>query len=152
MSSASDHHRVAVLVMPGVLALDFGIPTQVFADDPHYDLVVCAETGSTVSSSGFTITAPARLDALDSADTVIVPGYRDIYAPVSQPVVNALRAAHTRGARLVSICSGAFALAAAGLLDGRPATTHWRVTDELRQRYPRIDVRPNQLYVDDGTS
>jgi transcriptional regulator GlxA family with amidase domain len=149
MSTAPDRHRVAVLVMPGVLALDFGIPTQVL-DDPHYDLVVCAETGSTVSSSGFTITAPARLDTLDSADTVIVPGYRDIYAPVSQPVVNALRAAHTRGARLVSICSGAFALAAAGLLDGRPATTHWRVTDELRRRYPKIDVRPNQLYVDDG--
>ena len=67
-----------------------------------------------------------------------------------KPVVNALRAAHARGARLVSICSGAFALAAAGLLDGRPATTHWRVTDELHRRFPRIDVRPNQLYVDDG--
>ncbi len=65
--------------MPGVLALDFGIPAQVFAEDPHYDLVVCAETVSPVSSSGFRITAPAGLDALDSADTVIVPGceYRD---------------------------------------------------------------------------
>ena len=150
MNAAPDRHRVAVLVMPGVLALDFGIPAQVFAEDPHYDLVVCAETDSPVSSSGFTIAAPAGLDALDRADTVIVPGYRDFDAPVSQPVVSALRAAHARGARLVSICSGAFALAAAGLLDGRPATTHWRVTDELRRRYPGIDVRPNQLYVDDG--
>jgi transcriptional regulator GlxA family with amidase domain len=150
MSAAWDRHRVAVLVMPGVLALDFGIPAQVFAEDPHYDLVVCAETASPVSSSGFAITAPARLDALDRADSVIIPGYRDIDAPVSQSVVYALRAAHMRGARLVSICSGAFALAAAGLLDGRPATTHWQVADRLRQRYPRIDVRPNQLYVDDG--
>jgi len=150
MSAAPDRHRVAVMAIPGVLALDFGIPAQVFAEDPHYDLVVCAETGSPVSSSGFTITAPARLDALDSADSVIVPGYRDIDAPVSQPVVNALRAAHARGGRLVSICSGAFALAAAGLLDGRPATTHWQVADKLRRRYPKIDVRPNQLYVDDG--
>jgi transcriptional regulator GlxA family with amidase domain len=150
MSAAPDRHRVAVLVMPGVLALDFGIPVQVFAEDPHYDLVVCAETGSPVSSSGFAITAPARLDALDRADSVIIPGYRDIDAPVSQSVVYALRAVHVRGARLVSICSGVFALAAAGLLDGRPATTHWQVADELRRRYPRIDVRPNQLYVDDG--
>jgi transcriptional regulator GlxA family with amidase domain len=142
--------RTRLAGMPGVLALDFGIPAQVFAEDPHYDLLVCAETAAAVSSSGFAITAPARLDALDRADTVIVPGYRDIDAPVSQRVVHALRAAHARGARLVSICSGVFALAAAGLLDGRPATTHWRVADELRRRYPRIDVRPNQLYVDDG--
>jgi hypothetical protein len=103
-----------LLVMPGVLALDFGIPAQVFAEDPHHDLVVCAETGSPVSSSGFAITAPARLDALDRANTVIVPGYRGIDAPVSQPVVDALRAAHARGARLVSICSGAFALGRSG--------------------------------------
>jgi transcriptional regulator GlxA family with amidase domain len=150
MNAAPDRHRVAVLVMPGVLALDFGIPAQVFSEDPHYELVVCAETGSLVSSSGFAIAAPAGLDALSRADTVIVPGYRDFDATVSQAVVNALRAAHARGARLVSICSGAFALAATGLLDGRPATTHWRVTDELHRRFPRIDVRPNQLYVDDG--
>jgi len=136
--------------MPGVLALDLGIAAQVFAADPHYDLVVCAEHGAPVWSSGFTVTAPAGLDVLARADSVVVPGYQDIDAPVSQQVVDALRAAHTRGARLVSICSGAFVLAAAGLLDGRPATTHWRVADKLRRRYPKIDVRPNQLYVDDG--
>src|SRR5258708_5777820 len=91
MSAAPNRHRVAVMVIPGVLALDFGIAAQVFAEDPHYDLVVCAETAAAVSSSGFAITAPARLDALDRADSVIIPGYRDIDAPVSQSIVYAPR-------------------------------------------------------------
>lgn len=149
MSEATDGHRVAVVLMPGVLALDLGIAAQVFAADPHYDLVVCSE-GAPVYSSGFAITAPAGLDAVHSADTVVVPGYENVDAPVSQQVVDALCAAHARGSRLVSICTGAFALAAAGLLDGRPATTHWRFADELRRRYPNVEVRPDQLYVDDG--
>jgi transcriptional regulator GlxA family with amidase domain len=150
MSAPPDRHRVAVVALPGVLALDLGIAAQVFETDPHYDLVVCADGEARVRSSGFTIGAPAGLDALDSATTVVVPGYQDIDRPVSRHVVDALRAAHARGSRLVSICTGAFALAAAGLLDGRPATTHWRAADELRRRYPKIDVRPNQLYIDDG--
>jgi transcriptional regulator GlxA family with amidase domain len=79
-----------------------------------------------------------------------VPGYQDVDAPVPADALTALQAAHRRGARLVSICAGAFALAAAGLLDGRRATTHWQLTGQLQRRYPQIDVRPNQLYVDDG--
>jgi transcriptional regulator GlxA family with amidase domain len=106
-------------------------------------------TGS-VPTSGFTITATAGLDALSGADTVVVPGYQDVDAPVPASALTALQAAHRRGARLVSICSGAFALAAAGLLDGRPATTHWQLTGQLQRRYPQIDVRPNRFYVDDG--
>ena len=144
-------HRVAVLALPGVLALELGTAAQIFGRDAHYDLTVCAE-GRAVStpSSGFTISTSAGLEALRRAETVIVPGYEDVNASVSTAVADALRAAHERGARLVSICSGAFALAAAGLLDGRPATTHWRWTAELQRRYPRVDVLPNRLFVDDG--
>src|SRR6476659_8276425 len=144
-------HRVVVLALPGVLALELGTAVQVFGRDPHYDLTVCAE-GRTVPtpSSGFTISTSAGLGALRRAETVIVPGYEDVDASVSTAVADALRVAHKRGARLVSICSGAFALAAAGLLDGRPATTHWRLAAELQHRYPLINVLPNRLFVDDG--
>ncbi|MEV6850798.1 helix-turn-helix domain-containing protein [Actinoplanes sp. NPDC051411] len=141
-------HRIAVLVLPGVLPLEFGIATQIFSTQPHYSLTVCA--ASPVLYAGVAITAPRGLDGLDEADTVIVPGYDDTEMPIPGEILDALRAAHARGARMVSICAGAFALAAAGLLDGRPATTHWREAGELRRRYPLIDVQPNRLFVDDG--
>jgi transcriptional regulator GlxA family with amidase domain len=144
-------HRVAVIALPGVIPLEFGIATQVFGRDPHYHLTVCAEERTApVPASGFVISTSAGLEALERAETVIVPGYDDVDAAVSSALLETLRKAHARGARLVSICSGAFALAAAGLLDGRPATTHWRWTDELQRRYPEIDVLPNRLFVDDG--
>lgn len=150
MSEQAPHH-VAVLAMPGVLALELGTAAQVFRRDPNYQLTVCAEGQATPTpSSGFTISTSAGIEALDLADTVIIPGYEDVDASVSTAVLDALRAAHERGARLVSICSGAFAIAAAGLLDGRPATTHWRLAADLQRRYPRIDVLPNRLFVDDG--
>ena len=139
---------VTVLVLPGVLPLEFGIAAQIFGSDPHYELTVCAS--GPVHGDGFCVTASAGLGALAGADTVVVPGYRDIDAKLSGDVLAALRDAHQRGARLVSICSAAFALAAAGLLDGRPATTHWQVADKLQRQYPLVDVRPNCLYVDDG--
>ncbi len=144
-------HRVAVVALPGVIALEFGIATQVFGRDPHYLLTVCAEERTApVPGSGFVIDTSAGLEALERAETVIVPGYDDVDAAVSGALLDTLRKAHARGARLVSICTGAFALAAAGLLDGRPATTHWRWTDELQRRYPEVDVLPNRLFVDDG--
>src|SRR6476620_3385796 len=144
-------HRVAVVVLPGVIPLEFGTATQVFGRDPHYDLTVCAEDrAAQVPGSGFTINTSAGLEALRRAQTVIVPGYEDLDASVSPVALDALRVAHAGGARVVSICTGAFALAAAGLLDGRPATTHWQRTDELQRRYPEIDVLPNRLFVDDG--
>jgi transcriptional regulator GlxA family with amidase domain len=144
-------HHVAVLVLPGVFPLELGIAAQIFGSEPQYRLTVCTPVPArAVPTSGFTITATAGLDALSGADTVIVPGYQDIDAPVPGGALTALQAAHRRGARLVSICAGAFALAAAGLLDGRLATTHWQLTDQLQRRYPQIDVRPNQLYIDDG--
>ncbi|MFJ3922926.1 GlxA family transcriptional regulator [Streptomyces sp. NPDC090022] len=149
--SDSGRHRIAALALPGVLPLDFGIPVQAFGSDPHYEVVVCADpSAGPVRSDGFTVTASAGLEALRDADTIVVPGYRAPDAPLPGAVLSALRSAHARGARLMSICTGAFALAAAGLLDGRPATTHWQRTAALQRMYPKIDVRPNELYVDDG--
>ena len=144
-------HRVAVLVLPGVIPLELGTATQVFGRDPHYDLIVCAEgRRAPAPRSGLSITTTIGLEGLERAQTVIVPGYDTLDAAVSPAALDALRAAHRRGARLVSICTGAFALAEAGLLDGRPATTHWRWTDELARRHPEVHVLPNRLFVDDG--
>jgi transcriptional regulator GlxA family with amidase domain len=149
--SIREPHRVAVLALPGVLPLDLGIPAQAFGADPRYQLTVCAETADRpVPCGGFTVTAPAGLGALLQADTVIVPGYQAPHVPPAEPALAAIRAAHARGARLVSICSGAFALAAAGILDGRPATTHWQVSARLQRAYPRVRVQPDRLYIDDG--
>jgi transcriptional regulator GlxA family with amidase domain len=148
---SADGHRVAVLALPGVLALDLGIPVQAFGNDPRYQVTVCADpSAGPVRSGGFTVTADTGLEALEDAGTVIVPGYANCAVPPSAAVLAALRAARARGARMVSICSGAFALAAAGLLDGRPATTHWQVAGLLRRGYPRIEVLPDRLFVDDG--
>jgi len=140
-----------VVALPGVIPLEFGTATQVFGRDPHYDLTVCAEgRAAPVPGSGFVINTAAGLEGLEQADTVIVPGYEHVDVSVSEAVLDALRIARVRGVRLVSICTGAFALAAAGLLDGRPATTHWRWTHELQARYPAVEVLPNRLFVDDG--
>ena len=144
-------HRVAVLALPAVIPLELGIASEIFGRDPHYRLTVCAEGRSaSLPGSGLTVNTPAGLEGLKRAETVIIPGYEDVDATVSTAVLDAIRAAHARGARLVSICTAAFALAAAGVLDDRPATTHWRWTAELQGRYPRIDVLPNRLFVDDG--
>jgi transcriptional regulator GlxA family with amidase domain len=145
-------HQVAVLALPGVLALDLGIPVQAFGNDPRYQVTVCADTAAgPVRSGGFTVTAAHGLEALAEADTVVIPGYADcVAAPPSAAVLSAVRTAHARGARTVSICSGAFALAAAGLLDGRPVTTHWQVAGLLQHHYPRVKVLPDRLFVDDG--
>jgi len=144
-------HRVAVLALPAVLPLELGAAAQIFGRDQYYRLTVCAEGRSaSLPGSGLTINTPAGLEGLERANTVIIPGYEDVDAVVSTAVLDAMRAAHARGARLVSICTAAFALAAAGVLDDRPATTHWRWTAELQDRYPKIDVLPNRLFVDDG--
>ncbi|WP_405149961.1 helix-turn-helix domain-containing protein [Sphaerisporangium sp. NBC_01403] len=148
---------VAVLAYEGMSPFETGIVTEVFGlprpelDVPWYDLKVCAERpGPLRIVGGATIGTEHGLDVFASAGTVIVPGVGDVWGECSPELVAALRLAHDRGARIVSICSGAFALAAAGLLDHRPATTHWQYADLLRRRFPLVKVDADVLYVDDG--
>jgi transcriptional regulator GlxA family with amidase domain len=146
-------HRVVAVALPHVVVFDLGIPAQVFGhwdERERYSFAVCSiQAGEVPTTTGFSITAPRSLAALRSADTVIIPGF---WSPDPLPAAlrSALRAAARRGARMVSICTGAFALADAGLLDGRPATTHWRDAERLAREYPSVLVNPDVLYVDDG--
>ncbi|WP_052852869.1 transcriptional regulator FtrA [Streptomyces avicenniae] len=148
---------VSVLAYPGMSVFETGIVTEVFGlprpefGTPWYELAVCAERpGPVPVIGGATLSTPHGLDVFAAAGTLIVPGVRDVEGEVPPEVVAALRAAHRRGARIMSICSGAFALAAAGLLDGRRATTHWRYAEALRRRHPAVRVDPDVLYIDDG--
>ena len=144
-------HHLAVLVLAGVVTFDLGVPLLVFGSLPgHYRLTLCAsEPGAVLSSDGYSLNVERGLDELDRADTVVVPGY-DLDRPIPAAAVEALRRAHAGGARMVSICSGAFALAEAGLLDGLTVTTHWRAADLLARRHPAVTVNPDVLYLDHG--
>lgn len=151
-------HTVAILAYDGLCTFEFGCAVEVFAlprpelGTPWYRCVVCAaEPGRPLRAmGGVRISAPHGLPALARAQTVIIPGWRDADAPPPEALCAALRHAHARGARLASICSGVFVLAAAGLLAGRRATTHWRYTERLARRHPDITVVPDALYVDEG--
>ena len=145
-------HRVVALVVNEVVAFDLAIPAQVFGREPDlYAWSVCAPVpGAVPAETGFDVLVPHGLDALERADTVIVPGLGDRAWPLPEPPLAALRDAARRGARVASICTGAFVLAAAGLLDGRRATTHWRYAERLAREFPRVTVDPDVLYVDDG--
>jgi transcriptional regulator GlxA family with amidase domain len=146
---AAAAHRVAVLALPPVVLFDLATPAQVLAR--HYDVTTCAtEPGPLPTTNGPPLLVEHGLEALAHADTIVVPGFgRDAWPPPTA-TLDALRTAHARGARIVSICTGAFALAAAGLLDGRRATTHWRYARALAQAFPQIHVEPDVLYVDEG--
>jgi AraC family transcriptional activator FtrA len=136
-----------------VEAFDLAIPAQVFADPGlprRYDFTVCAPAAGLIrSTTGFSVQAEHGLEALAAADTVVVPGYLPLEDPGEQ-VCSALREAAARGARMVSVCTGAFALAAAGLLDHRRAATHWQFADQLAARFPAVKVDPDVLWVDEG--
>jgi transcriptional regulator GlxA family with amidase domain len=147
-------HRVAILALEPVVALDMAIPAQVFGTYPElpYRAKLCAAApGPVRTTTGFDVVAEAGLRTVARADTVIVPGFEPHHAPPPEPALRALRSAANRGARVVSICTGAFALAAAGLLDGRRAATHWRWAEELAARHPAVEVDPDVLYVDEGS-
>lgn len=149
---------VAVVATHGVHPFELAVPCEVFGIDRSdlvrdgaawYRFVVCAvEQPPIATSAGFTIDTPYGLSALRRADTIVVPaGAKDLDIPPA-PLLTALQYAHRRGARILSVCTAAFVLAAAGLLDDRRATTHWMHTDELARRYPRVHVEPEVLYVD----
>ncbi|MGH3301689.1 MAG: helix-turn-helix domain-containing protein [Streptosporangiaceae bacterium] len=149
-------HDVAIVVYDGVTAFELGIACEVFGDQwsatlgvPWYRSVVCALTpGPVTVDAGFQLQAAYGLERLVRANTVIVlPSVAEVI-PVGIP--EALREAHSRGSRIVSLCTGAFALAAAGLLDGRRATTHWTECGDLARRYPKVTVDPGVLFVDEG--
>ena len=148
-------HRVAILAFHGVVAHDLGIPCDVFgqarlADGSRaYEVRVCGQARR-IRSDHFTIQAKYGLEGSADAHTVVVPGSIDAMEDVPDRVLTALRDAAERGTRIASICTGAFVLAAAGLLDGRRATTHWLGAAALAERYPAIDVDPNVLFVDEG--
>jgi len=151
-------HRVACLAFDGLAPFELGVAAEVFAlarpelgVGDWYAFELCApHAGPLRVVGGFEVVAPHGLEALGRADTIVVPGVPDPHADPPEPVLEALRAAHARGARVVSICSGAFALAAAGLLDGREAATHWRYAALLAERFPAVQVNAGVLYVDGG--
>ena len=119
---------------------------------PGYDFAVCAvEPPPIRTRSGFLIDTPYGIERLAEADLIVIPGWRDIREAPPEPLLEALRQAVARGARVMSMCTGAFVLAATGLLDGRRATTHWRDAAALAMKYPNITVDPNVLYIDDGS-
>jgi transcriptional regulator GlxA family with amidase domain len=148
---------VVALVGERVAAFELGIVCQVFgldrSDDglPAYDFAVCgARPGEVPTTSGFAVRVTDGLDRVAAADLVTVPAWPTLDAPIAPAVLAALRRAAARGARLLSVCSGAFALAAAGLLDGRRAATHWQFADLLARRYPAVQVDRDVLYAADG--
>jgi len=150
-------HRVAALCLDGLVAFDLTAPAQAFqlaakpSGEPLYEFSTCSPDGGPVgTTSGFSVTPAADLRALRRAQTIVVPGYAAIFTPPPAEVLDALRAAASRGARLISICTGAYGLAHAGALDGRRATTHWAWAEELARRFPAVEVDPDALFVDEG--
>ncbi len=150
-------HRVVALCLDGLVAFDLAAAAQVFilaADDdgaPLYQFSACSPEGGRVrTTTGFAVEPAAGLAALSRAETIVVPGYVAVLDPPPELVISALQRASDRGARLISICTGAFALAYAGLLDGRRAATHWAMAGELAARFPAVEVEPAALFVDSG--
>lgn len=145
---------VAVLLFDGAPLFESSVPISVFGVRrpglPRFDLRVCSETGPVSTTAGITLEVPYGLDALEDADVVIVPTFREELDEPSAKVLEALRRSKERGATVVGLCLGAFVLAAAGLLDGRPATTHWHRAPELARRHRLVRVREAELYIDDG--
>ena len=150
------NRKVVAVTFDRLAFFELGIAVEVFClprpeIDPWYEFTVCAaEDGPLRSYAGLQVTPAKGLRTLATAGTIIVPSWRDPDERPPEPLLRALRRANERGARVVSLCSGAFVLAAAGLLDGRDATTHWRYADRLAAMYPKARINPNVLYVDDG--
>ncbi|WP_340647943.1 helix-turn-helix domain-containing protein [Pseudoxanthomonas winnipegensis] len=149
-------HRIAVVAFDRISPFHLAVPCQVFESRPEPDLpafelrVYAAEPGPLRTDAGFSVQPAHGLEGLDGADTVIVPSWRDRDEPAPAVLIDALRRAHAAGAQLVGLCLGTFVLADAGLLDGRPATTHWAALETFARRHPQVRLQPDVLYVDDG--
>jgi len=150
-------HKVVALAYDGLCTFELGCVVEIFAlprpelGVPWYEFAVCAgERRGLRATGGIELRVRHPLRHLDRADTIVIPGWRDPGEVPPAEVLTHLRRAFARGARICSICSGVFVLAAAGLLDGRRATTHWKYAAQLAARYPRVRVESNALYVDEG--
>lgn len=145
---------VAILALPGVQPFELGVAWEGFGVDrtddgvPAYDCVVVSQSGRVPTAAGYSISTPHRLDRARKVDLIVVPAQLD-HGNHQEPILDLLRETVERGARVMSVCSGAFTLGAAGLLDGRECTTHWRHADELAARYPKARVNPDVLFVCD---
>jgi AraC family transcriptional activator FtrA len=150
-------HRVVALAYDGLCTFEFGCVVELFAlERPElgvewYDFAACSvERGPLRAAGGIEVRVPNSLALLDKADTIVIPGWRDADEIPPPALLRRIRAAYERGTRLCTICSGVFVLAAAGVLEGRTVTTHWRYAERLSKRYPGIKVEPNSLYIDSG--
>jgi AraC family transcriptional activator FtrA len=154
-------HRVAMIVLGGTFVLDLAVAVQAFGrrpsvfskirdePEPPYEVGVCGRA-LTTTSLGFAISDLKPLDWVTGADTVVVPGLESPWEPQDPAVLEAVSSAATAGARMVSLCAGAFVLGQAGVLDGRKVTTHWALADEFRSAFPEVDLVEHAMYVDDG--
>lgn len=148
---------IAVLAFEGISPFHLSVPCLVFGEDrtalglPRFEFRICAGTAGPVhTEAGLTVTAPHGLEGLDDADIVVIPSWHHLSEPPQQQLVEALRRAHRRGALIVGLCLGTFAIAAAGLLSGRAAATHWAYSEQLQRLHPDIAVDASVLYVDHG--
>jgi AraC family transcriptional regulator, transcriptional activator FtrA len=152
-TTAGQPHAVALVVYDGVALFELGVACDVFGDDhggdPLYSLAICAAEPKVRTDAGVTMQIPQGLAAVSRARTVIVPPTERL-EQVPASVLDVLRAARSAGKRLMSLCTGAWIVAAAGILDGHTATTHWSECADLARRYPRVRVDPKVLYVDEG--
>jgi AraC family transcriptional regulator, transcriptional activator FtrA len=157
LEKPSNKHHVVAFAYDGLCTFEFGCVVEIFAlirpelGVDWYDFSVCSiERGPLRAAGGISITAEYSLARMDKADTIIIPGWRNANEMPPEILLKKLRAAHARGARICSICSGVFVLAAAGLLDGKSATTHWRYEQLLNDMHPQVNMQVNALYVDQG--
>jgi transcriptional regulator GlxA family with amidase domain len=148
-------HTIAVLALPDTIAFDLSTPVETFgrvvlpSGEPGYRVLVCG-TEPVVSAGPMRIGTDHGIEAAAGADTIVVPGRNDVAVGTSEDVLHTLKSAYAAGTRIASICSGAFTLAEAGLLDGKRATTHWLAADLFRATFPTVDLDPDVLYVDEG--
>ncbi|MBL8403888.1 MAG: helix-turn-helix domain-containing protein [Dechloromonas sp.] len=149
------HHAIAIVAFERISPFHLSAPCVVFGDRhpgvPPFDFAVCApQPGRLATTAGFSIVVEHGLEKLLTADTIIVPSWRDPAERAPAALLAALVAAHQRGARIVGLCLGAYVLAQAGLLDGRAATTHWAYAEDFARRHPGVRLQPDVLYLEDG--